>query len=272
MSGGRRRAALVVALGLVAGCGGGEPSGQQVQEPVAQVAAPEEPTTDGTATLHRFLPDEMRRSTRPQTFPHEAHVQIDCSVCHQVAEGHGSHTTVECASCHRASAMVTVRSLGPADCQTCHHVTQQTWTCEHCHGSPGAYETSQELTLGVWSAPRVRTLHFEHARHQTLTCRECHRSEPSLTPEGCASCHESHHVATARCQSCHTPSPLAAHDVDAHLTCGGGGCHDAPLVEALADTRAVCLVCHQAQEGHEAGRECVECHRVRPGLGGGTGQ
>jgi hypothetical protein len=33
----------------------------------------------------------------------------------------------------------------------------------------------------------------------------------------------------------------------------------------------VCLVCHQAQEDHEPGGNCVECHRVRSGLPGGAG-
>ena len=246
------------------GCGGGEPPAAQVQESPAEAATSVTQAADTARALHRFLPDEMRRSTRAETFPHNAHVQIDCSVCHQVSQGHGTHTTVECASCHRASGLATVRNLGPADCQTCHHVTQASLTCQHCHGSPGAYETSQVLSLSVWSAPRTRTLHFEHSRHAALTCRQCHTSEPSLAPESCASCHDSHHVATARCQSCHTPSPLTAHDVNAHLGCSG--CHSAPLVEAMAGTRAVCLVCHQAQEDHEAGRECMQCHRVRPGV------
>ena len=32
--------------------------------------------------------------------------------------------------------------------------------------------------------------------------------------------------------------------------------------------RAVCLACHAAQEEHEPGGVCIECHRVRPGVGG----
>jgi hypothetical protein len=55
--------------------------------------------------------------------------------------------------------------------------------------------------------------------------------------------------------------------VNAHLTCSGSGCHTAPEVERVSDTRAVCLLCHQEQENHEPGGVCVECHRVRPETG-----
>jgi hypothetical protein len=257
---------LVMGLGLAAGCGGG-PAGEETgAEPVTQVAAAPEPAPDTAPTLHRFLPDAMRRSTRAESFPHEAHVRIDCSVCHDVPQGHGTHDTVECSACHRASAQATMRNLAISDCQTCHHVTQKSWTCDHCHATPGQFVTQQQLDLGVWSAPRTRELTFDHAWHAGVDCASCHKSAPSLSPEPCSSCHESHHVASARCQTCHTPSPIAAHNVDAHLSCSGSGCHRAPLVEALADTRAFCLVCHQAQENHEPGGRCVQCHAVRPNL------
>lgn len=81
----------------------------------------------------------------------------------------------------------------------------------------------------------------------------------------CGSCHQDHHRPDARCQSCHTQPPASAHGVQAHVSCSGSGCHDAPDVDAMAQTRAVCLVCHQAQENHEVGRECADCHQVRPG-------
>jgi len=265
-----RRAALV-GCALVAGCGGGEsPEGAQAPEPTQEVATAE-PSTDTAPPLRRFLPDEMRRATRAETFAHDAHVQIDCAVCHQVPQGHGSHATVACADCHRASAMVTVRALSPDQCASCHHGSNQTLSCEHCHGTPGAVPSEQELFLEVWRAARTRVLDFDHARHGDLTCASCHQAQPSLAPESCASCHEEHHVATLRCVTCHTQPPAAAHDVQAHLTCSGSGCHRAPEVEAIADTRAVCLVCHQAQEDHEPGGSCVECHRVRPGLPGVAG-
>jgi hypothetical protein len=210
----------------------------------------------------------MRRSTRPETFAHEAHEQIDCAVCHQVTQGHGSHEDVECADCHRASEMATVRALTPEQCLACHHGPEQTSTCEDCHEAPGAYQTEQQLALEVWSEARSRTLAFDHAWHEEVDCESCHQAAPVLAPETCASCHEDHHVPTVRCASCHTLPPESAHDVESHLTCSGAGCHRSPDVEAIADTRAVCLACHQEQEDHEPEGDCIECHRVRPGLGG----
>jgi hypothetical protein len=264
-----RGVVLVMATALATACGGGEVS-EEVQgelEPAPEVAAAQAPP-DTTPTLRRFLPDAMRRATRAETFPHDAHGQIDCAVCHQVPQGHGTHDTVECADCHRASALATVRALSPDQCASCHHGAELALGCAHCHGTPGAVRSAQTLAFDVWAAPRTRELDFDHGRHAALECASCHQAAPALEPAPCASCHAEHHVATVRCASCHTPPAAGAHDVQAHLTCSGSACHSAPLVEAIADTRAVCLVCHQAQEDHEPGGSCIECHRVRPGLGG----
>jgi len=269
---GKERAALAVLLvgvGTVWACGGEQESEQgseTLAEAVAETVA--DSAQDTTVTLlHRFLPDDMRRSTRAITFPHEAHVQIDCNVCHELPEGHTTHGELQCADCHRASALATVRELSTAQCAACHHGAQQTLTCLDCHDRQGGVSTQQVFALGVWSTPRTRTLSFDHDVHVELDCLSCHRSSPLLTPaEACGSCHAEHHDVGVRCQSCHTPPPPTAHDVQAHLTCSGAGCHRAPEVQAIASDRAVCLACHTAQEEHEPGGVCIECHRVRPGL------
>ena len=265
-------AALVVASAFASACGGGEaPEAEPVIESVGAVATAD-PEADTASALQRFLPDEMRRSTRPETFAHGAHIRIDCAVCHQLPRGHGSHADVGCASCHRASAQATLTTLSPEQCQSCHHGAEQTWTCEHCHETRTTRASVQELAFDVWSAPRTRTLAFDHGAHADLDCASCHRAMPALTPaESCASCHDDHMEAQIRCVACHTPSTIAVHDVEAHLTCSGAGCHSAPIVEAMASTRPVCLLCHQAQEEHEPGGNCIECHRVRPGGAGGLG-
>lgn len=261
-------AALLLGSVLVVGCGTEEPEVSQTPQVTEEVAAAE-PSTDTTPGLRRFLPDEMRRSTRPETFAHGAHVQINCAVCHEAPRGHGSHGDLTCAECHRASAQATLAALSPAQCQSCHHGAEQTWTCEHCHETRGALESVQTLAFDVWSAPRTRSLAFDHGAHTELDCASCHRAAPALVPaESCASCHDAHMEAEIRCVECHMPSPLATHDVEAHLTCSGAGCHSAPLVEAMATTRSVCLLCHQAQQDHEPGGNCIECHRVRPGGAG----
>jgi hypothetical protein len=261
-----RRLPLLLALVLPACGGGAPPESEPPEEPAPIAAAAEAAEPDSaTSTLRRFLPDEMRRSTRPETFAHDAHAPIACSVCHEAPRGHDAHSGVACAECHRASAATTVRALTIDQCQSCHHGAEQQWTCEHCHETRADVQSAQQFALGVWPEPRTRTLAFQHDRHAQLACASCHRAMPALTPaESCASCHQDHMAAEVRCATCHVAPLAGAHDVNAHLTCGGSGCHSAPDVEAVADTRAVCLLCHQAQEDHEPGGVCVECHRVRP--------
>jgi hypothetical protein len=260
---------VVLMAWAAAACGAGDTpqEGQQEPEPAPEAVAAQAPP-DTAPALRRFLPDAMQRATRAETFPHDAHGQIACAVCHEAPRGHDVHDTLECADCHRASATATVRALGPDQCAACHHGSEQTLGCAHCHGPPGPVGSAQVLAFDVWNAPRTRVLDFDHGRHAALECASCHQAPPALEPASCASCHSEHHVPTVRCASCHTPPAAGAHDVQAHLTCSGSGCHSAPLVEAIADTRAVCLVCHQAQEDHEPGGSCIDCHRVRPGLGG----
>jgi len=260
--------AALVWLALAAGCSGEPAADEQAGEgtpALAENSAPESPADSAGPPLRRFLPDEMRRSTRAESFPHEAHGQIDCSVCHDVPNGHATHADVECAGCHRASASVTVRELRPEQCAACHHGAEQRLTCRDCHEDRPVVASVQMLDLEVWSAPRSRALTFDHDVHGALDCTSCHRAAPLLTPtEPCSTCHSEHHAEGVRCVSCHTPPPPTAHDVQAHLSCSGAGCHRAPEVEAITDSRSVCVVCHQAQEEHEPGGNCVECHRVRP--------
>jgi hypothetical protein len=253
-------------------CSGGEQPEAGAPEAPAAAAAAAPAGTDTAPQLRRFLPDELRRSTRPERFAHEAHVRIDCAVCHEAPRGHDAHADLACAECHRASAQATVAALSPQQCQSCHHAADQTLTCEHCHETRGALGSTQTLGFRVWSAPRERVLEFDHAVHVELECASCHVSAPALTPAApCASCHDAHMEAQIRCAACHVAPPLGAHDVNAHLTCSGSGCHVAPLVESLASTRPVCLLCHREEEEHEPGGDCIDCHRVRPGGAGGVG-
>jgi len=260
----QRRAPLVVFLCLAAiGCGE-EPPSETGQAAAEVVTATAQDTSADSPGLRPFLPDAMQRSTRAESFPHDAHGQIDCAVCHQVPQGHGSHESVGCADCHRSSANVRVAALTPEQCQSCHHDAAQAFTCEACHESRPAVLSVQELDLEVWSAPRSRSLAFDHGLHADLTCSSCHRALPALTPaEPCASCHVDHHNAQVDCVACHVQPPVGAHDVQSHLTCSGSGCHRSPEVEAIAAARPVCLACHEEQEEHEPGGDCIECHRVR---------
>jgi len=260
-----RRVLPAISICLFVVACGGQPEPEPEQEPAQQTAVAVQDTAAAQPTLRPFLPDEMQRSTRAEAFPHNAHAQISCSVCHQVPQGHGTHEDVACAQCHRASAGATITSLTPAQCQSCHHGVNQTRPCVTCHESRPTVEAVQELHFEVWSAPRTRTLTFDHGRHSGLECSTCHKALPSLLPaEPCASCHENHHTPQADCTACHVEPPPGAHDVQVHLSCSGAGCHRVPDVEAFATSRNVCLVCHRAQRDHEPGGDCIQCHRVRP--------
>lgn len=119
------------------------------------------------------------------------------------------------------------------------------------------------MHLGIWDRPRSRSLPFAHEAHEARDCENCHVERPTLRPDvDCASCHEDHHTPEARCMTCHEQPAEDAHDIEAHLGCGGTGCHSQPGFDALVQERATCLVCHQAQEDHEPGQDCAECHQI----------
>lgn len=257
--------ALLLAMGCV---GESPPEGEPGLEPALDAAAnapAEEFSVTAGQERPRFLPDEMRRATRPESFAHDAHGQIDCAVCHEAVPGHGAHASLGCAECHRASALTTVSSLSQGECLACHHGAEQGRTCEYCHETPATYPTSQLFELEVWETPRERGLSFDHGPHLEEACSTCHQAQPTLSPAvSCSNCHEEHHTGDVGCAGCHAVAPEGTHDLDVHLTCSGAGCHREPAVEAISQSRPVCLACHQDQEMHEPEGECVDCHTVRP--------
>jgi hypothetical protein len=123
----------------------------------------------------------------------------------------------------------------------------------------------------VWDTAAARALPFDHTIHAARACQDCH-----LPPAGragrtdCAACHAEHHRAEASCSTCHQPPAQAAHDLSAHVTCAGSGCHQA--VDPVAPVRTVavraelsrtlCLLCHAPQADHEPGGSCHVCHRI----------
>jgi hypothetical protein len=265
----RRRFGVLGAFVLAVGCSGdGTPERESGpgSTPGDVVSAPsEELSITSGQERPRFLPDEMRRSTRPESFAHDAHGQIDCSVCHETVPGHGAHASLGCSECHLASERTTVSSLSQAECLACHHGPEQGRSCEYCHETPGISPTTQLFELEVWDAPRERSLSFRHGPHVDESCSTCHQAMPTLSPAAsCSSCHEEHHTGSVGCADCHAVAPEGAHDLDVHLTCSGAGCHREPSVEAIAQSRPVCLACHQDQETHEPDGECADCHTVRP--------
>jgi len=182
----------------------------------------------------------------PRAFEHARHRGVGCEVCHSRDERHRART-----------------SWTPAKCAACHHGNAPPAGCLACHDPAGleaARTLAVPLALTVWSDVRVRDLAFEHGRHDGVACLDCHQSGMSRPPRSCAGCHTSHHDADADCTSCHpTPAP-APHGLAVHGSCAGGGCHDAAATAGVERARPACLLCHEEQREHKAGRTCVACH------------
>lgn len=237
---------------------GGEGAAMEPQEVEVVTGGEEAPA------LHMFRPDQLWYEQSGNGFAHEAHRELDCSSCHDQPRGHGAHAPLTCAECHRSGAETNLELPAPEDCQSCHHGPEQLQECVACHEVPGVLVSAQELDFAVWDEPRSRGLEFRHAIHGAEDCALCHVRAPALTPaESCATCHPDHHEADVTCSACHVAAPEEAHDLGVHQTCSGGGCHQDSVIEALSQTRTVCLVCHEEQENHESAEECTDCHRVR---------
>jgi nitrate/TMAO reductase-like tetraheme cytochrome c subunit len=192
-------------------------------------------------------------------FWHAQHRGVECTECHSVRDRHGA---------------VTVTSL--RDCRSCHHTEPVATPCAGCHdqGAVRRLQTTasrvMDIRVGTLNRPR-RPLPFDHGDHLRYECQQCHTQGLALSASGlqCAQCHEEHHQGDVSCMSCH-PSPAdGAHDLNAHLTCTGAGCHTAPpaTVQAIPRTRDFCLACHQDLVDHRPGRNCVSCHALPAGAG-----
>jgi Ni/Fe-hydrogenase subunit HybB-like protein/Fe-S-cluster-containing dehydrogenase component len=194
-----------------------------------------------------------RPVTETVVFRHNRHESVDCASCHNSAQRHGA-TTVrrvqECRSCHHSQPVA-------ANCATCH-------TAGELKGVTSTVKRTFEIRIGSLDRP-TRTLPFEHAAHLTADCRTCHTGGLAMTPNqtGCSTCHEQHHRETANCTKCHETPKAGAHTRQAHLGCGGAGCHEgapAAIIDAPR-TRELCLTCHQGRAEHKPGT-CADCHKL----------
>ena len=209
-------------------------------------------------------------------FPHEAHHSVGCRTCHTPLPSHGGHAAVECTECHRPpAAFAALAVTAPEDCLACHHDPAQDVPCSTCHVAEagGLVTVVESLELSAVTPPVERTLTLSHERHGDVACQACHTSGIRYEVErSCASCHERHHRPDADCLSCHPPA-RERHELAAHLGCSGAACHLREDVDALPESRAVCLACHAEQRSHEEGLACVPCHVTgrEPGRGPGNG-
>jgi hypothetical protein len=257
---------LFLAAGLAPGCGPPAPApGAGEPEEAAQVEE-SAPADTARARPGTYFGETTLAYSTPG-FEHNPHADVGCSNCHSGMPGHSAHTTVGCLDCHGdAGARTAAANVTAAECQACHHRADPPRDCERCHAaSEIAAPIPVTVSLTAAALTRERELRFAHPRHEALACTRCHEL-PRVTPvPACSSCHERHHRRDADCAACHAQPASGTHDLTAHLTCGGAGCHSNPTVTALPLSRGVCLVCHQDRRDHEPGRDCAQCHLVRDG-------
>jgi hypothetical protein len=186
---------------------------------------------------------------------------------------HVRHRSVECTDCHTTGVRHTeLRVDRIQDCRSCHHTEQRVAkTCDGCHTNQQVRFTRQvtrtlKIDLGSLVRPR-RTLPFDHGQHLSLDCFACHPDGSAArrpAEANCSSCHEQHHRPTANCLTCHETPRDATHTREAHLGCGGVGCHEnaALAIRDAPRTRSICVTCHTDRVTHEVGSNCSDCHQL----------
>jgi hypothetical protein len=203
-----------------------------------------------TGSARRARAEALRSVIRQQQgFNHRNHRDVECTECHTTRETHGQ---------------VTIESR--AACQQCHHTRPVVDRgCAGCHGKG---ELSAAIPVSIRMDPSRqapdRQLRFGHDDHPDLSCAECHAQGVSMkVGRTCASCHESHHTATASCVTCHNQPNRASHTAQVHArSCAGSSCHESASYGAMTQGRNTCVACHQDQTDHRPGQACAGCHRV----------
>lgn len=202
-------------------------------------------TVSGNTCLACHLGIEARKGAfAGGTFDHEPHVAdagLACTECHTGLDAHGG-TKLESRQA----------------CESCHHGPEQSAGCATCHGSGGPRATI-----------RRPAGNFSHPEHVSagVGCTECHARPSMSAPSNlCASCHDRHHVSTARCLDCHRGGVMANHDGFAHQGCAE--CHGGEVQRITEWSREVCTVCHTDRTEHNQGIRCERCHQVPPLRGG----
>lgn len=196
-----------------------------------------------------------RPLTAPAPFTHNDHTPVACGRCHGAGDAHGT---------------LAVASLN--DCRSCHHQPPVANDCTRCHersqlaGTVYRVTRSLNITIGSLDHP-LRLLPFDHGKHPDIECTQCHTegtTVPVADGADCSTCHLEHHAPTADCGTCHAEPAPGAHDAEAHMGCGGVGCHD-PVPEGIEyapRTRQLCLACHTDRADHKADRTCADCHKL----------
>lgn len=227
-------------------------------------------SVDGNDCLRCHAPIRAERAGVPQV-TRASYQAVDGHAARPALPpfSHGDHRAQRCADCHDSReqhGQLKIRSA--ADCQSCHHAGETRANCASCHRNVRA-----EPLLGMSFTrparnPVARPVRFAHAAHAEVRCDRCHAATNDHAPTNavCAGCHDNHHTApAANCVACHqAAAALTTHRLADHNSCSASGCH-ASRGGRFPDTRATCIVCHQRQATHQAGKNCSTCHQVRVG-------
>jgi hypothetical protein len=244
--------------------------------------------------FHRGLQQQALADCLACHQAHAFHADQQCTACHTtvtqpgvvaahaVAGGapdarpfrHDQHADVVCTSCHVSSdshGAVVVNSY--AQCQSCHHTGATAEPCAQCHAPESLAATRsvrRTLTFSV-GTPKQRDMPFDHRVHTAVECSSCHEAgvARSAAATDCTSCHVEHHETDNNCMACHAPPAAGAHELSAHLTCGGAGCHDPNPFQPVPRTRPFCLSCHQDLIDHRPDGDCAACHALPTGQAAG---
>ncbi len=237
-------AGVAASLGLIHPVPGEGAPGREYAVAVARPAGAGAIVSPPTAAAQ----ESPARASSSARVWHDQHRDLDCLECHSNEGSHGR---------------ITVTTA--ADCRACHHAPPVWKPCTDCHAELEyaglVYSASRTLTMTV-GTPVTRRLPLDHRAHESVECTDCHTAPSSLDAAAvdCSSCHEEHHRPETRCVDCHAQPEEDAHDVQAHLGCGGSGCHTDVPVAGVSRTRTFCLTCHQDLLDHRPEGACEDCH------------
>ena len=217
------------------------------------------------------------------TFSHDTHLKkkrttgeaFNCAACHQTGKGKRSHATMadmekgkSCGACHNGT-----RAFSVAKCTGCHKVrevalqTPSTGTVQFSHRRHAATHPCTDCHARFFTtgnSPHASMAQMEKG----ASCGGCHNGKVAFGVDKCTRCHPvreiryslagagkvtfSHqrHLATIRCEGCHTrlftPGSGNKKQTMAGMTKGRscGGCHNGRIAFSVREN---CAACHRVE-------------------------
>lgn len=226
-----------------------------------------------------------------------------CVDCHRVDDVHVGANGDTCHSCHSPSAWADASfnhlsetgfglegGHGGLACEACHEGSKFEQpldpTCHACHRADDIHAGNHgDQCDGCHAPTRWPDVSFDHGldttfalrgAHSELVCTACHKGpvEAALPDSTCNGCHWNDDVHQAQlgenCATCHGETGWTAdvrfdHDLTSfpllglHAAISCEACHASP---AFHDAGSQCVDCHREDDVHESrlGPECATCH------------